>query len=113
LSRDIADKPTHATRDPETGRGIATVPVEESKQDQPSLQKAHIEALMEIAHTIETHAGTPQDGEFVIDGEHVHIVQARPETVWSTKPPRQVSQGGSGALAHVLSALTGGTKPKN
>ncbi|QYN23214.1 PEP/pyruvate-binding domain-containing protein [Amycolatopsis sp. DSM 110486] len=111
LTRDIAEKATRATRDPETGKGIATVPVDDADQSQPSLHKGHIEQLLEIAALIEKHAGTPQDGEFAIDGDHVHVVQARPETVWSTKPPKQVSQENRGALAHVLAALTGGTKP--
>ncbi|WP_326836968.1 PEP/pyruvate-binding domain-containing protein [Amycolatopsis rhabdoformis] len=112
LTRDVAAKATRATRDPATGRGIATVPVDEADQNLPSLQKEHIEQLLEIAHLIENHAKTPQDGEFVIDAEHVHVVQARPETVWSTKPPRQVSKPNQGAMAHVLAALTGGAQAK-
>ncbi|MFI5612605.1 PEP/pyruvate-binding domain-containing protein [Amycolatopsis sp. NPDC051903] len=111
LTREVARKDTRATRDPETGRGIATVDVPEDRRSDPSLTADHLEQLLDIARAIEKHAGTPQDGEFAVDADHVHVVQARPETVWSTKPPKQVSQHSRGAMAHVLSALTGGARP--
>ncbi|MCE7004382.1 PEP/pyruvate-binding domain-containing protein [Kibdelosporangium philippinense] len=80
--------------------------------DQPSLTDAEILELLEIARKVERHAGTPQDCEFAIDDSGIHLVQARPETVWSAKPTQRVTDGTTGAMAHVLRVISG-TKPKN
>lgn len=83
-----------------------------SGQVRPSLTDDEILELLHIARTVERHAGTPQDGEFAIDDSGIHLVQARPETVWSAKPTHRVTDGKTDAMAHVLRVMTG-TKPKN
>ena len=50
----------------------------------------------------------PQDGEFAVDDDGVHLLQARPETVWSQRP-RTVARGRT-ALEAVLATLTGGDR---
>jgi pyruvate, water dikinase len=112
LTREVAAKADRATRDPVTGKGIATVEVDEPDRARPSLTTEEILELLDIARTVERHAGTPQDGEFALDDSAIHLVQARPETVWSSKPARRVSTGQTGAMAHVLRVIAG-TKPEN
>jgi len=110
LVREVAEKPTRVTRDPVSGRGVVTVQVDEQDRRRPSLGDAQLLRLLEMARAVERHAGCPQDGEFAVDSEHVHLVQARPETVWTCKPTPRVTRDASGALAHVVTALTSRTK---
>ncbi|MFC0542503.1 PEP/pyruvate-binding domain-containing protein [Kutzneria chonburiensis] len=105
IERNIVQKPTRATRNPVTGRGLATVPVDEADHSLPSLDDTQLRQLLDIARTVERHAGTPQDGEFAVADGEVHLVQARPETVWSSKPAPRITSA-TGAMGHVLSALT-------
>ncbi len=84
-----AEKTVEYIRDPETGKTIhAEVPPE--RRSIPCLTEEEVKKLAELAVKIEKHYGTPQDIEWAIDRdlpfpENVFIVQARPETVWSTK----------------------------
>lgn len=104
LERSVATKSSRAVRDPATGRGLALVDVEVSDQDRPSMDDGQIAELAALARQVEKLAGCPQDGEFVWDAEYLYLVQARPETVWSTKPPRRLARSGS-ALSQVVSTL--------
>ncbi len=78
--------------------------LEAERSTMPSLSDAEIKAVARLARQAEKHFGRPQDIEWAVTiddaGESViHLLQSRPETVWSNKP-RQVSQG-------VLSAVDG------
>ncbi len=109
IARVIVDKPTRAVRDPLSGRGLAEVEVAGQERQAPSLTNDEISELARIARVVEKFAGCPQDGEFAIAGdggsEQVFLVQARPETVWSTKTRPPVSTGGD-ALSRIISTLT-------
>ena len=75
----------------------------------PSLSDDEIKAIAKLARQAEKHFGRPQDVEWAVtvdaDGtKTVHLLQSRPETVWSNKP-RQVSQGVHTGVEGVVSNL--------
>jgi pyruvate,water dikinase len=109
VRREPADKPTAAVRDPRTGRGIAMVDVDADRREAASLTDPEIAELLRVARVVERAAGGPQDGEFVVlDGdapENVLLLQCRPETVWSRKPPKAKAKGKT-AMESVLATLT-------
>lgn len=115
LKREIATKPKRAARNGTSGRGIANLPVPEAEQNTTSISDDTIAELVRMARILEKSAGCPQDGEFAVaggaaasdsDADRVFLVQARPETVWSTKPTRSVTAGDADALSRVISTLT-------
>ena len=99
VRREITHKPTGLGRS-----GIEPVP--EAERDAPCLTDDALAELLRIGRAAETAADSPQDGEFAVDDEGVHLLQARPETVWSRRP-RTVARGRT-ALEAVLATLTGG-----
>lgn len=106
VTETLVDKPTRTVRDPETGRGITELAVDDDQRQQSSLSRAEILELVEVARVIERFAGCPQDGEFAVaDDGTVFLVQARPETVWSTKVRPRVSQAGD-AMSRIVGTLT-------
>jgi len=105
VQREHADKPTAAVRDPQTGRGVVLADVDDERRGRPSLANVEIAELVRVGRLLERAAGAPQDGEFaVVDGD-VLLLQCRPETVWSRKPPKAVAKGSS-AMAAMLATLT-------
>jgi pyruvate, water dikinase len=75
----------------------------------PSLSDDEIKAIAKLARQAEKHFGRPQDVEWAVtvsaDGtKTVHLLQSRPETVWSNKP-RQVSNGVHTGVEGVVSNL--------
>jgi pyruvate, water dikinase len=85
----------------------------------PSLTDPEIKAIAKLARQAEKHFGCPQDVEWAVtvsdSGEStVHLLQSRPETVWSRKrKPRQVSQGVMSAVDGVVHNLLQPVKLKN
>lgn len=97
VRREIAHKRTRLTR-----AGTADVP--EADRDAPCLTDAELAELLRLGKAVERAAGRPQDGEFAVDDQGVHLLQARPETVWSTREtPRRTA--GRTALDAVLATL--------
>jgi pyruvate, water dikinase len=88
IDKKIAKKTVEYIRDLKTGKNLqGAVPA--ARQEQPCLNEEEVIRLTEIALSIEQHYGRAQDIEFSIDQdlpfpENVFIVQARPETVWSS-----------------------------
>jgi pyruvate,water dikinase len=88
VDKKIAKKTVEYIRALKTGKTIhGTVPA--ARQEQPCLNEEEVIRLTEIARSIERHYGRAQDIEFSIDRDlpfpkSVFIVQARPETVWSS-----------------------------
>jgi len=101
VRREIAHKPTRLG-------SAGTEPVPDAEQDLPCLTEDELAELLRIGRAVETAAGAPQDGEFAVDDDGVHLLQARPETVWSQRP-RTVTRGRT-ALEAVLATLTGGDR---
>ena len=88
--RRISRKTVEYIRDPETGKTVH-LDVAEDKQKLTCITDQEILALAELAKRIEKHYGKPMDIEWAIDQDLTYpqdmfIVQARPETVWSSKP---------------------------
>ena len=46
-----------------------------------------VKAVAALAKRAEQHYGCPQDVEWALDGDSVLLLQSRPETLWSRKPP--------------------------
>lgn len=71
-----------------------------------SLSDDEVKAVARLARQAEKYFGRPQDVEWAIDGAgSVHLLQSRPETVWSNKPRKQVTSKVAGGLEGVVSTL--------
>jgi pyruvate,water dikinase len=108
VRRDVVAKPRELARHA-SGRGTEWREVASPRRDEPSLRDDELAELTRMAKRVEEQAGAPQDGEFAVaDGEppdNVHLLQCRPETVWSRRAPRPVA-GRRSALQSVVSTLT-------
>lgn len=87
--RRTARKTVMYIRDPKTGNTIHS-DVQEDKQKVPCVSDEEVLKLAEFAKRIERHYGKAMDIEWAIDQDlpfpkNMFIVQARPETVWSSK----------------------------
>lgn len=86
VDRHIGHKATAHCFDPAIGAVVRTA------MDDPgaaSLDDGQVRELAALGERIETAFGRPMDVEWAIDNERrVHLVQARPETVWSRRPTR-------------------------
>jgi pyruvate,water dikinase len=84
-------------------------PLDVDRSTAPSLTDDEIKSIAKLARQAEKHFGRPQDVEWAVTvddggGYTVHLLQSRPETVWSNKP-RQVSQGVHTGVEGVVSNL--------
>jgi len=89
IERRISEKTFEIVRDPKTGRNVERE-VEPEKRAAPCLSDEEVRRLAELAVAIEKHYGRAMDIEWAIDRDlpfpqSVFIVQARPETVWSSR----------------------------
>jgi len=96
LERRISRKEKQRIRDPETGKTITTE-VPDDEKEAPSLTDKEVKKLAQLGIEIEKHYGQPQDIEWAIDRnrpfpDNIMILQARPETVWSTKRPEETEK---------------------
>lgn len=113
VRREIAVKDRCLVRDDEHP-GTREADVAPERRDVPCLDDAELAAILELARRVERDAGVPQDGEFAVAEPggpvRVHLLQTRPETVWSTRAPRAATDGvaGGSALSAVLATLTRG-----
>src|SRR5258706_7218970 len=73
----------------ETGRSTKVVEVPEAERNAFSLKDDEVLELARLACAIEKHYGRPMDIEWGKDGDEgsIHVLQARPETVRSTRRP--------------------------
>ncbi len=98
--RRISRKTVEYIRDPQTGKTIH-LDIPEDKQKLTCITDQEISTLAELANRIEKHYGKPMDIEWAIDQDlpypqNMFIVQARPETVWGSKPmetPGKIEDG--------------------
>jgi pyruvate, water dikinase len=91
------------------GDKVVQRPLDEERSTSPSLTDDEVKAIARLARQAEKHFGRPQDVEWAVtvddDGLNtVHLLQSRPETVWSNNP-RQVSQGVHTGVEGVVSNL--------
>jgi pyruvate,water dikinase len=102
LDRTISDKGVEHLRD-----GVHDV--SESRRRAACLEDAQVIELAALAKRIEKHRGAPQDIEWAVDeGGTLHVLQVRPETVWSRRQARTVSVGPKSAVDLVLSTFVSG-----
>ncbi|MGA3058782.1 MAG: phosphoenolpyruvate synthase [Candidatus Bathyarchaeia archaeon] len=116
--RRISRKTIMYLRDPKTGKTVH-LDVPADKQKATCLSDQEIFTLAELAKRIEKHYGKPMDIEWAIDQdlsfpENMFIVQARPETVWSTKnmetPLRTEETKAEETLKVVVRGISAGRK---
>ena len=75
---DIVEKPQTVVRNPQGG--ITTVDVAEGKADIPSLTKAQVRQVADLAVHLERSMGLPQDCEWAFANETLYCLQTRPIT---------------------------------
>ena len=116
--RRISRKTVEYIRDPKTGKTVH-LEVPEDKQKITCMSDQEILTLAELAKRIEKHYGKPMDIEWAIDQDlsfpqNIFIVQARPETVWSSKtmegPLKTEENKAEGTLKVVVRGISAGRK---
>jgi pyruvate,water dikinase len=104
--REISDK--HIQHVPAEGGGVKKVATPENLRRTPSVNDQELADLKEIARKIERHYGRPQDIEWAIDQlGQIHLLQSRPETVWSQKDQTPVAKPVQNPLLHVMNIFGG------
>lgn len=110
----IGDKHIELVPDP-AHRGLVEVEVESARREVRCLSDDELLAVAELAKRAERHYGTPQDIEWAIDrdlpeGENLLLLQARPETVHSSKPQEPKPVTATIGVGSLTSMLTGSIK---
>jgi pyruvate,water dikinase len=88
---------------------VVEIEVPAAERTAPSVTDAEIKALAIIGKRLEKHYGHAQDIEWAIsrDGAAILLLQARPETVWSSRDAEKAPLATAASpLAHVLRAFT-------
>jgi pyruvate,water dikinase len=111
LAREVADKLAEHRLDPETG-SVILADVPDDRRTVACLDTEHIVALATEAKRIERQRRAPMDIEWAVDDRGaVHVLQVRPETVWSQRPQKRVVEPGQRATDLVLATfMPGSTK---
>jgi pyruvate, water dikinase len=92
LSSDVADKAQEFRF--EDGVGVGLRDVEAQRRTQQCLTDEQAVALATLGKRIERHRGAPQDIEWALDEQgSVHVLQVRPETVWSRRAQPSIATG--------------------
>lgn len=111
IERTVATKLRRHRMDP-SGAGVLAEDVPADLQSRPCLDDDQIRALVRIAREIERHYGAPQDIEWALSPNgDVYVLQSRPETAWSGRPPAPVARPRQRAFDHVIDLLGGGAAP--
>ena len=112
LAAELADKLQEHRFDPAAGR-VVLADVPDERRSAACLDDEHVRTLATLGKRIEKHRGAPQDIEWAVDDDGaVHVLQVRPETVWSAKPVASVTAGtGASGMDRVLAKfMTGGAR---
>ena len=114
LRRDVTPQESQFSFDTERN-AVGLIPVRPERRESTCLEDAHINALATLAKTIERHRGAPQDIEWAVsETGDVHVLQVRPETVWSARQASQLVTERKSAVSHVLARFAGvGVVPAN
>lgn len=116
LKRTISTKEIYYAVDPKTQTSQRyEAPLE--RQNVQSVTDQEVTELAEMGKRIEKHYGRPMDIEWAVDkdmpqGGNIFILQARPETVWSTKKVQPIAEPAKGrsALDYILASMMEGKK---
>jgi pyruvate,water dikinase len=96
----------------DAGRGaVVLADVPGDRRDAPCIAAEEVTRLAELGKQIERDRGAPQDIEWAIDAAgEIRVLQARPETVWSRRPPKSVTgDRGKQGVDRVLAKFMTGT----
>lgn len=67
----------------EPGGGTRRVEVDPDRRERPALRDAQVLELVQLGRRIESHFAVPQDIEWCLVGDELHVVQSRPiTTLW-------------------------------
>lgn len=108
-SRTVSTKHTELVMRPD-GSGVEWRDVAAERQTQPSVTDSQLLEITRMAKVVEQYFGDPQDIEWAVDrhlpeGRNVLMLQSRPETVWSRRTARRVSQTSAGFMDSIVSTL--------
>jgi len=104
--REISNK--HVQHLPAPSGGVQEVETPEHLRKVPCLSDLEIAALRDVARKVERHYGRPQDIEWAIDHTgQIHLLQSRPETVWSSKDRAPIAKPAENPLQHVMKIFGG------
>lgn len=107
VEQEIAVKEREYGHDGASGLIIREVP--EERREQPCLEAQVVNQLADLGRDLERRRGAPQDVEWALSQDGImHVLQARPETIWSSRRPASAATTGGNALDLVLQQLTGG-----
>ena len=108
VKQDIVPQTEEYRFDPASS-AVRLMPLAPERGHVACIEDAEALALAGLAKRIEGHRGTAQDIEWAIgaDGE-VHVLQVRPETVWSQRGSAGLVSENRSAVGHVLARLSGG-----
>ncbi len=107
VRREVTRQEEQYSFDPATA-AVGLVPVDAERCDAACLDAGQIEALAQLAKRIERHRGAPQDIEWAVsESGDVHVLQVRPETVWSHRQAEQLVTERKSAVSHVLARFAG------
>jgi pyruvate,water dikinase len=108
LACEIAEKTQEFRFEPGAGVGLHPVPAE--RQSEPCVSDEQAVMLATLGKRIERHRKAPQDIEWAVDeGGVAHILQVRPETVWSRKAQQAIATGRS-AMDMVMGKFMAGAR---
>jgi pyruvate,water dikinase len=86
--------------------GTVSREVEQDRRARPCLGQDELVRLAELGRRVERHYGRHMDTEWAIDRDgELWLLQARPETVWSTKQSAQRSAGAMAAIPNPFAAV--------
>jgi pyruvate, water dikinase len=111
IKRTVSEKEMECCLDGDT---VVHRALEADRAMAPALADDEIKAVAQLARKAEKHFGRPQDIEWAVthdaDGNAtVHLLQSRPETVWSNKP-KTVTKGTGSLMDGIVSTLLAPTK---
>jgi pyruvate,water dikinase len=87
---------------------VGVVPVAPDRVEEAPLTDEQLDTLTRLAKRIEGHRGAPQDVEWAVtENGDVHVLQVRPETVWSRRAAEPLTARPTSALDHVLARFAG------
>lgn len=93
-------------------RGDAPSDVPEQRRSVLCLTDDEVRTLARIGKDLERRHKAPQDIEFAVDeelpdGEHVVLLQCRPETVWSKVERKPAFDAGAGLMSWITGSVSG------
>jgi pyruvate,water dikinase len=105
LEREIIEQTEEYRFDPDAGE-VALLALRDELRAEGSISEEEARQIAELGKRVERHRGGPTDIEWAIDVDgRLHLLQARPETIWSS---RQVATtGGGDAVGRVMATFLG------